>query len=89
MAGYVKRMKAAVAALSENRVPLDIKLMQLVRLKRGDEELKMSKRAGTFVTLRDVVEMVGPGRDPLRHADAQERCAARFRRGKGARAVQG
>jgi arginyl-tRNA synthetase len=58
--GYVKRMKAAVAALSENRVPLDIKLMQLVKLKRGDEELKMSKRAGTFVTLRDVVEMVGP-----------------------------
>jgi arginyl-tRNA synthetase len=58
--GYVKRMKAAVAALSEGRVPLDIKLMQLVKLKRGDEELKMSKRAGTFVTLRDVVEMVGP-----------------------------
>ncbi len=58
--GYVKRMKAAVAALSESRVPLDIKLMQLVKLKRGDEELKMSKRAGTFVTLRDVVEMVGP-----------------------------
>jgi len=58
--GYVKRMKAAVAALSDNRVPLDIKLTQLVKLKRGDEELKMSKRAGTFVTLRDVVEMVGP-----------------------------
>jgi arginyl-tRNA synthetase len=58
--GYVKRMKAAVAALSGNRVPLDIKLMQLVKLKRGEEELKMSKRAGTFVTLRDVVEMVGP-----------------------------
>jgi arginyl-tRNA synthetase len=58
--GYVKRMKAAVAALSDGRVPLDIKLMQLVKLRRGDEELKMSKRAGTFVTLRDVVEMVGP-----------------------------
>jgi len=57
--GYVKRMKAAVAALSDGRVPLDIKLMQLVKLKRGDEELKMSKRAGTFVTLRDVVELVG------------------------------
>jgi arginyl-tRNA synthetase len=57
--GYVKRMKAAVAALSEGRVPLDIKLTQLVKLKRGDAELKMSKRAGTFVTLRDVVEMVG------------------------------
>ncbi|AHM05730.1 Arginyl-tRNA synthetase [Roseibacterium elongatum DSM 19469] len=57
--GYVKRMKAAVAALSGGRVPLDIKLMQLVKLKRGDQDLKMSKRAGTFVTLRDVVEMVG------------------------------
>ncbi|NKX44827.1 arginine--tRNA ligase [Roseicyclus persicicus] len=58
--GYVKRMKAAVAALSGNRVPLDINLMQLVKLRRGDQELKMSKRAGTFVTLRDVVDMVGP-----------------------------
>ena len=58
--GYVKRMKAAVSALSGGRVPLDIKLTQLVKLKRGDEELKMSKRAGTFVTLRDVVDMVGP-----------------------------
>ncbi len=57
--GYVKRMKAAVSALSDGRVPLDIKLTQLVKLRRGDEELKMSKRAGTFVTLRDVVEMVG------------------------------
>jgi len=58
--GYVKRMKAAVAALSDNRVPLDVKLTQLVKLRRGEEELKMSKRAGTFVTLRDVVDLVGP-----------------------------
>ncbi len=58
--GYVKRMKAAVSALSDGRVPLDVKLTQLVKLRRGDEELKMSKRAGTFVTLADVVEMVGP-----------------------------
>lgn len=57
--GYVKRMKAAVAALSDERVPLDIKLTQLVKLTRGGEQLKMSKRAGTFVTLSDVVEMVG------------------------------
>lgn len=57
--GYVKRMKAAVSALSGGRVPLDVKLTQLVKLRRGDEELKMSKRAGTFVTLADVVEMVG------------------------------
>ncbi|HSF94448.1 MAG TPA: arginine--tRNA ligase [Thermohalobaculum sp.] len=58
--GYVKRMKAAVAALSENRVPLDIKLCQLVKLYKGGEPYKMSKRAGTFVTLRDVVDEVGP-----------------------------
>ena len=53
-------MKAAVAALSDGRVPLDIKLCQLVRLFKGGEPFKMSKRAGTFVTLRDVVEQVGP-----------------------------
>ena len=58
--GYVKRMKAAVSALSGGRVPLDIKLVQLVRLYKNGEPFKMSKRAGTFVTLRDVVEMVGP-----------------------------
>ncbi len=57
--GYVKRMKAAVAALSDNRVPLDVKLCQLVRLYKGGEPFKMSKRAGTFVTLREVVEEVG------------------------------
>ena len=57
--GYVKRMKAAVSALSDGRVPLDVKLTQLVKLKQGDAELKMSKRAGTFVTLRDVIDMVG------------------------------
>jgi arginyl-tRNA synthetase len=58
--GYVKRMKAAVSALSEGRVPLDIKLTQLVKLWKNGEPFKMSKRAGTFVTLRDVVEQVGP-----------------------------
>jgi len=57
--GYVKRMKAAVSALSGGRVPLDIKLVQLVKLYKNGEPFKMSKRAGTFVTLRDVVEMVG------------------------------
>lgn len=57
--GYVKRMKAAVAALSENRVSLDIKLIQLVKLYKNGEPFKMSKRAGTFVTLRDVVEQAG------------------------------
>jgi arginyl-tRNA synthetase len=58
--GYVKRMKAAVSALSGGTVPLDIKLCQLVKLYKNGEPFKMSKRAGTFVTLRDVVEQVGP-----------------------------
>ncbi|UWQ20832.1 arginine--tRNA ligase [Jannaschia sp. W003] len=57
--GYVKRMKAAVSALSDGQVPLDVKLIQLVKLLRGGEELKMSKRAGTFETLRDVIGLVG------------------------------
>jgi len=58
--GYVKRMKAAVSALSDGKVPLDIKLTQLVRLFKDGEEFKMSKRAGTFVTLRDLIDEVGP-----------------------------
>ncbi|MEL6888593.1 MAG: arginine--tRNA ligase [Pseudomonadota bacterium] len=57
--GYVKRMKAAVSALSDGQVPLDIKLTQLVKLYKNGEPFKMSKRAGTFVTLRDVVDQVG------------------------------
>ena len=58
--GYVKRMKAAVSALSGGQVPLDIKLCQLVKLFKNGEPFKMSKRAGTFVLLRDVVDQVGP-----------------------------
>ena len=57
--GYVKRMKAAVSAMSGGRVSLDVKLIQLVKLYKGGEPFKMSKRAGTFVTLRDVVEQAG------------------------------
>ena len=57
--GYVKRMKAAVSALSDGRVPLDVKLTQLVKLYKDGEPFKMSKRAGTFVALRDVVDAVG------------------------------
>ncbi|SLN16758.1 Arginine--tRNA ligase [Roseovarius albus] len=57
--GYVKRMKAAVSALSDGKVSLDIKLTQLVKLYKNGEPFKMSKRAGTFVTLRDVVDQVG------------------------------
>ena len=57
--GYVKRLTAVVKALSNGRVPLDIKLIQLVKLFQNGEPFKMSKRAGTFVTLRDVVEQAG------------------------------
>ena len=59
--GHVKRMKAALAALTGGKADLDIKLCQLVRLFRGGEPVKMSKRAGTFVTLREVVDEVGQG----------------------------
>ena len=62
--GYIKRMKAAVAALSDGKADLDIKVCQLVRLLRAGEPVKMSKRSGTFVTLREVVDEVG--RDPVR-----------------------
>ena len=58
-AGYVKRMQAAVRALSGDRVPLDIKIVQMVRLLRAGEPVKMSKRSGNFVTLADVVGEVG------------------------------
>lgn len=58
--GYVKRMKAAVSALSDGKVSLDIKLTQLVRLYKNGKPFKMSKRAGTFITLRDLVKLVGP-----------------------------
>ena len=57
--GYVKRMKAVVSALSNGRVSLEVKLIQLVKLWKNGEPFKMSKRAGTFVTLRDVVEQAG------------------------------
>ena len=58
-AGTVKRVQAAVNALTDGRVDLDVKLVQMVRLFRGGEPVKMSKRAGDFVTLADVVEEVG------------------------------
>ena len=57
--GYVKRMQAAVKAVSDGKAALDVKLVQLVRLLRAGEPVKMSKRAGEFVTLREVVEEVG------------------------------
>ncbi|MDO8878956.1 MAG: arginine--tRNA ligase, partial [Pseudolabrys sp.] len=57
--GYIKRMKAAVSALSGGKADLDVKLVQLVRLLRAGEPVKMSKRAGDYVTLREVVAEVG------------------------------
>ena len=58
-AGTVKRVQAAVNALTDGRVDLDVKLVQMVRLFRAGEPIKMSKRAGNFVTLADVVREVG------------------------------
>ncbi len=58
-AGTVKRVQSAVKALTDGRVDLDVKLVQMVRLFRGGEPVKMSKRAGDFITLADVVGEVG------------------------------
>ena len=58
-AGTVKRVQAAVNALTDGRVDLDVKLVQMVRLFRAGEPVKMSKRSGSFVTLADVVREVG------------------------------
>jgi arginyl-tRNA synthetase len=63
-AGTVKRVQSAVKALTDGRVDLDVKLVQMVRLFRGGEPVKMSKRAGDFVTLAEVVNEVG--RDVVR-----------------------
>jgi arginyl-tRNA synthetase len=62
--GYVKRMRAAVNALSRGHGELDVKIVQLVKLLRGGEPVKMSKRSGDFITLREVVDEVG--RDAVR-----------------------
>ncbi len=62
--GYVKRMKAAVTAMSGGEAELDIKLCQMVHLKKGGEPMRMSKRAGNFVTLRDLID--DAGRDVVR-----------------------
>ena len=62
--GYIKRMQAAVKAISAGRATLDVKVVQLVRLLRNGEPVKMSKRSGEFITLREVVDEVG--RDAVR-----------------------
>ena len=57
--GYIKRMQAAVKAITSGEATLDVKIVQLVRLLRNGEPVKMSKRSGDFVTLREVVDEVG------------------------------
>ena len=57
--GYVTRMQAAVTAITEGKGALDVKLCQMVNLLDGGEPVKMSKRAGSFITLRDVIDRVG------------------------------
>jgi arginyl-tRNA synthetase len=57
--GYIKRMQAAVKAVTAGQATLDVKIVQLVRLLRKGEPVKMSKRSGDFVTLREVVDEVG------------------------------
>ncbi|MBA4036653.1 MAG: arginine--tRNA ligase [Bradyrhizobium sp.] len=57
--GYIKRMQAAVKGVSDSKAALDVKVVQLVRLLRNGEPVKMSKRSGDFVTLREVVDEVG------------------------------
>ncbi len=58
--GYVKRMQAAVSALSDGKMALEIKISEMVNLLNKGEPVKMSKRAGNIITVRDVVEAVGP-----------------------------
>lgn len=65
--GYVKRMQAAVRAVTGDKGALDVKLCQIVHLKKGGEPFRMSKRAGNFVTLRDLIEELGEnGKDVVR-----------------------
>jgi arginyl-tRNA synthetase len=59
--GYIQRLKAATEAISEGKATLDVKICQIVRLMDKGEAIKMSKRAGTFVTLRELIDEVGPG----------------------------
>ncbi len=58
--GYVKRMQAAVTAITDGKAALDVKLCQMVNLLDGGQPVKMSKRSGSFITLREVVDRVGP-----------------------------
>jgi arginyl-tRNA synthetase len=57
--GYIKRIKAATSALSDGKVDCDVKICQLVNFKQNGEPLKMSKRAGNYITVEDVIELTG------------------------------
>ncbi len=57
--GYIKRVQAAIKAVTDGKATLDVKIVQLVRLLRAGEQVRMSKRSGDFVTLREVVDEVG------------------------------
>jgi len=57
--GYIKRVEAAIKAVTDGQATLDVKIVQLVKLLRNGEPVKMSKRSGDFVTLREVVDEVG------------------------------
>ncbi|AQS86863.1 arginine--tRNA ligase [Neoasaia chiangmaiensis] len=73
--GYVSRMRAAVSALTDGRTGFEVVMCQIVRIVKGGEPVRMSKRAGTFVTMRDLIEEVGRGAVRFtmltRKADAQ------------------
>ncbi|GAA5102988.1 arginine--tRNA ligase [Bartonella acomydis] len=73
-AGYVKRLEAMAKAISSDKAKLSVFLCQLVKLFRNGQPVRMSKRAGSFVTLRDVVEEVG--RDPVRFMMLYRKCEA-------------
>ena len=85
--GYIKRMQAAVAALSDGKAELDVKLVQLVKLLRAGEPVKMSKRSGDFVTLREVVDEVGADAVRFMMLFRKNDAHARFRPRQGDRAV--
>ncbi|EJF95853.1 arginyl-tRNA synthetase [Bartonella elizabethae F9251 = ATCC 49927] len=73
-AGYIKRLEAMAKAISGDKAKLSVFLCQLVKLFRDGQPVRMSKRAGSFVTLRDVVEEVG--RDPVRFMMLYRKCEA-------------
>ena len=62
--GYISRVTSAVNAITDNKASLEVKVCQLVRLTRGNEVVKMSKRSGSFITLKEMVDEVG--RDAVR-----------------------